>query len=227
MRQQIIEALKAKFVGVSEKILGRIADKLAKTVTTAEEVKTAVDGVTFQQVLDSYGDSRATEAQQSAVQNYEKKYGLKEGKVVKVETTEEHEEHQPSGNGDEVPAWAKALIESNKALGEQVKAMQGERVTANRREQLSKITSSLPAAVRKAYERTPVDTLTDEEFETLKAEITTEAADIAKETTARGAVFGRPSVQGGTKTQQTSADGNGGKEATEDEAKAVVDKLGI
>lgn len=228
MRQQILEALKAKFTGVSEKILGRIADKLAKTVTTAEEVKTAVDGVTFQQVLDSYGDSRATEAQQSAVQNYEKKYGLKEGKAVKAEPAEEQNEHQPSGNGDngDMPAWAKELIESNKALGEQVKAMQGERVTANRREQLSSIISSLPAAVRKAYERTPVDTLTDEEFETLKAEITTEAADIAKETSARGAVFGRPSVQGGSKTQQTT-DNNGGKEATDDEAKAVVDKLGI
>jgi len=227
MRKQILEALKAKFEGVSEKVLGRIADRLANTVTTAEEVKTAVDGVTFQQVLDSYGDSRATEAQQTAVQNYEKKYGLKDGKAVGADTAEEHNNSQPTGNGDdEMPAWAKAIIESNKALGEQVKAMQGERVTANRREQLSQIISSLPASIRKAYERTPVDTLTDEEFETLKADITAEAADIAKETAARGAVFGRPSVQGGTKTQQTSAD-NGGKEATDDEAKAVVDKLGI
>ena len=82
MRQQILEALKAKFSGVSEKILGRIADKLAKTVTTAEQVATAVEGVTFQQVLDSYGDSRATEAQQTAVHNYETKYGLKDGQKI-------------------------------------------------------------------------------------------------------------------------------------------------
>ena len=73
MRQQILDALKAKFQGVSEKILGRIADKLAKTVTTAEQVATAVEGVTLQQLLDSYGDSRATEAQQTAVHNYESK----------------------------------------------------------------------------------------------------------------------------------------------------------
>ena len=104
--------------------------------------------------------------------------------------------------------------------------MQGEKLTANRREQLSKIISSLPASIRKAYERTPVDTLTDEEFETLKGEITTEAAEIAKETTAKGVVFGRPTVQGGTKTQQSTTN-NGGKEATDDEAAAVVDKLGI
>ena len=61
MRQQILDALKAKFTGVSEKILGRIADKLSKTATTQEQVQTAVDGVQFQQVLESYGDSRATD----------------------------------------------------------------------------------------------------------------------------------------------------------------------
>ena len=227
MRQQILDALKAKFTGVSEKILGRIADRLAKTVTTQEQVATAVEGVTFQQVLDSYGDSRATEATQTAVANYEAKHGLKDGKVVQKQTTVVEDKNDDKGNGEEkVPAWAQALIESNKTLSEQVKAMQGEKLTANRRDQLSKIISTLPASIRKAYERTPVDTLTDEEFETLKGEITSEAAEIAKETTAKGVVFGRPTVQGGTKTQQSTTN-NGGKEATDDEAAAVVDKLGI
>lgn len=62
MKKEILEALKARFDGVSESVLGRIADKLAKTATTAEEVKTAVDGVTLQQIIDSYADSRVTEA---------------------------------------------------------------------------------------------------------------------------------------------------------------------
>jgi len=227
MRQQILDALKAKFTGVSEKILGRIADRLAKTVTTQEQVATAVEGVTFQQVLDSYGDSRATEATQTAVANYEAKHGLKDGKAVqKPEPTGTTKADGDDDGGEKIPAWAQALIESNKTLTEQVRTMQGEKLTANRREQLSKIISTLPPSIRKAYERTPVDTLTDEEFETLKGEITSEAAEIAKETTAKGVVFGRPTVQGGTKTQQSTAD-NGGKEATDDEAKAVVDKLGI
>lgn len=227
MRKQILEALKAKFEGVSEKVLGRIADRLANTATTAEEVRTAVDGVTFQQVLDSYGDSRATEAQQTAVQNYEKKYGLKDGKAVGADTAEEHNNSQPTGNGDdEMPAWAKAIIESNKALGEQVRAMQGERLAASRHEQLSRIIAGLPASVRKAYERTPVESLSDEEFEALKGDITAEAADIIKETAAHGVVFGRPSVQGGTKTLQAGSE-LGGKEATEEEAAAVTEKLGI
>lgn len=89
MRKAILDALKAKFQGVSESVLNRIADKLCKTVTTAEQVQTAVDGVTIQQVIDGYADSRATEASQTAVRTYEQKYGLKDG--AKVE--------QPSGGG--------------------------------------------------------------------------------------------------------------------------------
>lgn len=225
MRQQILDALKAKFTGVSDKILGRIADKLAKTVTTQEQVATAVEGVTFQQVLDSYGDSRATEATQTAVANYEAKHHLKDGKAVQKPAAETNTGEQ--GNGEEkIPAWAQTLLNDNKEMKATIKSMQGEKLTASRREQLSKIISTLPPSIRKAYERTPVDTLTDEEFETLKSEITTEAAEIAKETTAKGVVFGRPTVQGGTKTQQSAAE-NGGKEATDDEATAVVDKLGI
>ena len=83
MRKIILEKLKAKFEGVSDFILDRVAGKLAKTVTTEEEATTAVAGVTLQQLFDSYGDSRATEAQVSAVENYEKKYGLKDGAKVK------------------------------------------------------------------------------------------------------------------------------------------------
>lgn len=53
MRKAILDALKAKFQGVSESVLNRIADKLCKTVTTAEQVQTAVDGVTIQQVIEA------------------------------------------------------------------------------------------------------------------------------------------------------------------------------
>ena len=224
MRQLILDALKTKFTGVSEKILGRIADKLAKTVTTQEQVQTAVDGVQFQQVLESYGDSRATEATQTAVANYEAKHGLKDGKVVKAGDGDNGKTN-PNGDGDEkIPAWAQTLLADNKEMKATIKAMQGEKVTASRREQLSRIISALPPAVKKAHERTPVDSISDEEFETLKSEITTEAAEIAKETASKGVVFGKPTIQGWTKTQQN----NGGeKEATDDEAKAVVDKLGI
>lgn len=123
MRQQILDALKAKFSGVSEKILGRIADKLAKTATTAEQVTTAVEGVTFQQVLESYGDSRATEAQQTAVHNYETKHGLKDGQKIDNGSGSQggtQTVQTPPAGGEQVPAWAQTLIDSNKKLEERL-----------------------------------------------------------------------------------------------------------
>ena len=116
MRKQILEALKAKFEGVSEAVLGRIADKLAKTVTTEEQVATAVEGVTLQQVIDGYADSRATEAQKTAVRSYEQKHGLKDG--VKVKEGAPEDEDELDEGGEKTPKWARTLIEQNKALTE-------------------------------------------------------------------------------------------------------------
>lgn len=55
---------------------------MAKTITSEEEVATAVEGVTFQSISESYGDSQATEAQKTAVSNYEKKHGQKDGQYI-------------------------------------------------------------------------------------------------------------------------------------------------
>ena len=68
MKDRILAALKAKFSGVSADILDRIAGMLAKTVTTEEQVATAVEGVTEEliNVIEGYGDSRATGAQKTA-----------------------------------------------------------------------------------------------------------------------------------------------------------------
>ncbi len=68
MKDRILATLKAKFSGVSVDILDRIAVMLAKTVTTEEQVATAVEGVTEEliNVIEGYGDSRATGAQKTA-----------------------------------------------------------------------------------------------------------------------------------------------------------------
>ena len=209
MKKQILEALKAKFQGVSEAILNRIADKLAKTVTTAEQVATAVEGVTIQQVIESYGDSRATEAQQTAVHNYETKYGLKDG--VKVDDGGGSQGGQQGGvqtvqtqqqGGDAIPTWAQTLIDSNKALTERLNKMDVDRTTATRKQQLQTVIEKLPEKLRKAYERTPVDGLTEEQFNTLFSEISSEVEGIVNETHVKGAVFGRPAAQNGRTNQE-------------------------
>jgi len=205
-RTQIIEALRNRFAGVSDAILGRIADKLAKTVTSQEQVATAVEGVTFQQVLESYGDSRATEAQQTAVRNYESKYGLKDGAKVETGGGSPQEQQQPTqpqtGGQEQTPAWAKALIDSNKELRDELNAIKGERQTADRRQKLAEITGKLPESLRKAYDRTPVEGMTDDDFNALLTEVGTEVDGIVRDSSARGAVFGKPSAVTGRTVQE-------------------------
>lgn len=226
MKQKILEALKAKFVGVSDAILNRVADKLAKTVTSEEQVATAVEGTTFQQVLESYGDSRATEAQQTAVKNYESKYGLKDGAKVEQPKPDEHHATEPQNiqtGGEQQPAWVQALIESNKKLSDRLDAMEAGKTAETRKQKLNAVIDKLPESLRKAYERTPVDNGTDEEFNSLLESITQEVNGILTDTQARGAVFGRP--LGGKSQGASTADKT--KEATDAEATAVVDKLNI
>lgn len=223
MKQKILTALKAKFVGVSDAILDRVATKLAQTVTTAEQVQTAVDGVTFQQVLESYGDSRATQATQTAVHNYETKYGLKDG--VKVTPPEQQPPvppvtppvTPPAGGAEAVPAWAQALIESNNSLKNELAQMKTDRTTETRKQQISTLIEKLPENLRKAYSRTPVDGLTDEQFTTLVGEITTEVGDIQSSIQQKGAVFGKPAAQNG---------GNQGAELTKEQVAAITQRDG-
>ena len=224
MKQQILTALKAKFVGVSDAILDRVATKLAQTVTTAEQVQTAVDGVTFQQVLESYGDSRATQATQTAVHNYETKYGLKDG--VKVTPPETQPPvvppvtppvTPPAGGAETVPAWAQALIDSNNSLKNELAQMKTARTTETRKQQISTLIEKLPENLRKAYSRTPVDGLTDEQFTALVGEITTEVGDIQSSIQQEGAVCGKPAAQNG---------GNQGAELTKEQLAAITQRDG-
>ena len=106
MKEKILAALKTKFIGVDDAILNRIADKKAIGVTDESQVTSIVEGVGFADVLNSYGDFRANTAVTSAVQNYEKKYGLKEGKPI--------ENPNPEPNPNQVPPtdMAKAIAEA-------------------------------------------------------------------------------------------------------------------
>ncbi|HBJ76804.1 MAG TPA: hypothetical protein DDY68_02995, partial [Porphyromonadaceae bacterium] len=85
--ERLKSLLKAKFEGVSDSILNRISERISKSAQSVEDATTLAEGVSFQQVLESYGDSRATEAQETAIRNYEKRYGLKEGVRVEAESS--------------------------------------------------------------------------------------------------------------------------------------------
>jgi len=119
MFELILKALKTKFPGVDAKILERIAKKKAETTTKEDEVKTVVDGVTFQSIIESEGDRRANEAQTTAISNYEKKYKLKDGKTIEQPEPPKPNE-PPAGASDEVKQMLERMEQENKTMREQL-----------------------------------------------------------------------------------------------------------
>jgi len=230
MKNLILTSLKAKFIGVSDAVLNRIAEKLAKTVTKEDEVETAVEAVTFQQVLESYGDSRATEAQQSAVTNYEKKHGLKDGAKIEAGGGGQQSQQQQQGGGqqqqqnqqsqqsnDETPAWAKTIIDDNKALRNEILMMKGEKAANSRKSELDKILKEAPEKIKLRYEKdfTRINKTfeSDEDFNSWLEEIKPDIEELTTEFNTKGGVVGRPKGGQG---------GQGGKDEVSAHLKARI-----
>lgn len=101
--------LRARFSGTQTKVLDRVADHLSQTVTEESQLETAIAGVqplvtAFTEILQSETDRRVTEATSTALKNFREKHGLDEnGKPIS--------QPNPQG-GDDVPAWAKELIDT-------------------------------------------------------------------------------------------------------------------
>ena len=216
MKQQILTILIAKFAGVSEKILDRIATNMAKTATTEEQVATAVEGVTIQSVMDNQADYRANEATVSAVSNYENKHGLKDGQKKTTGGESQNTEPDPNGNNDNSTAMSN-LLGVVKTLTEEVAAMKSDKVTDSRKQRFDAIIANLPEDQKNAYKRTAFDSLSDEEFETLATDVATEVGAIEASEKARGSVFARPLGGGGAATGKPSAK----------DADAVANSIGL
>lgn len=131
--EQILAGLQQKFAGVDTAILTRVATKKAEGITDETKVNSIVEGISFQDVLTSYGDFRAGDARITAVANYEKKHNLKDGRPI------ENPEEKKDEKKDEVPAWAQALIDSNKSLSEKLSIYEAEKAQAQRNSQISAV----------------------------------------------------------------------------------------
>ncbi|MFA5849948.1 MAG: hypothetical protein WC833_08695 [Bacteroidales bacterium] len=187
--------------------MSRIAEKLANTATTEDAVTAAVEGVTIQQVIDSFGDSRATDAAKSAVSTYEKKHGLKDG--VKEEAGGEsgkkpdEKPKEPEG-GEKTPAWAQKLIDDNKKLSEEIATMKGKDVATSRKTKLAEAIAKAPenfrARIEKDFER--MNFQDDAEYEAWVEEIRTDGEALANGQKVTGAVVNKPLGGGKTPADQ-------------------------
>ena len=214
MQQDILNALKTRFEGVSEKILQRLADKLQKQPNPdglgAEQL---ANQVTMQQLLEYYGDQRATEAQQTAVKNYEKKLQTANSQTTEGQPANNQAEPQTLKTSKtiqtdpaEVPQWAKALVEQVKTLNQRFDAVEKEKQQRNRQEQIEELIKGLPRTMQQAYRRIQLGDLSEQDFNQLKEDVTQEAAQILQEAGARSAVFSAPSQVGTKATAKTAND---------------------
>lgn len=137
--EQILAGLKTKFQGVEDATLQRIASNKAEGVTDESKVNSIVEGISFQDVLNSYGDYRADGAQKTAISNYEKKHNIKDGKPIEEPKPQPTPQPKPA---EEVPAWAQSLIESNKTLGERLAAMDAKTKADARNQQIDALAKS-------------------------------------------------------------------------------------
>lgn len=137
--EQILAGLKTKFQGVEDATLQRIASKKAEGVTDESKVNSIVEGISFQDVLTSYGDYRADGAQKTAVANYEKKHNIKDGKPIEEPKPQDPLPTPTPQTTEQVPAWAQSLIDSNKTLSEKLAAMDAKTKADERNQQIDEV----------------------------------------------------------------------------------------
>ena len=191
-----------KYTGVKEPILRRVAAKLAKTVENEDDIATAIEGA-FTDVLEAYGDQRATDAQKTAVANYERKHGLKDGKAVDGGKPDDEPAQIPA---DDTPEWAKALIEANKSLKERLDAMDGEKRSQSRRSIIDGILEPLTEVQRKPYKHMRLEDMSEDDFSALQETIKGEVDELVNEQNARSTVFSRPAQVGKQQNGQKATD---------------------
>lgn len=132
VQEKILAGLQQKFTGADAATLSRIAAKKAEGVTDESQVQSIVDGVGFGDVMQSYADYRVGDATKTAILNYEKKHNLKDGKP-NIEPPKD----EPKDDKDEMPAWVKTLLDSNKALAEKVAGYEAEKSLQTRQANIS------------------------------------------------------------------------------------------
>lgn len=136
--EQILAGLQTKFPGADTATLTRIATRKAEGVTDETKVNSIVEGISFQDVMQNYGDFRAGQAQTSSIANYEKKHGLKDGKPI-----ENPKPEPPKPEPDEKPDIAKLIADGIaagiKPFSDKLAAFEAKEAQAQRMAQISSV----------------------------------------------------------------------------------------
>lgn len=131
MKEKILVALKTKYktFGFGEKAFDGVADYLSKTVTEESQIETAISGVE--------GLLKAFQGDIDTVRNA--KSGLQKELDELKKKIENADKDKDKDKDKDIPAWAQALIDSNKTLSEKLSAYEAEKEQAQRNSQISSV----------------------------------------------------------------------------------------
>ena len=230
MKKKLIEAIKAKFVGIDDNTSKRLALRAiekSESITNDDEVAAAVEAITLSDVLKSVNDFSADEA----IKRYEEKYNLEKGEKKAVNPKEPAKKSEgdpgvgPKNPEDPMESFKKLFSDFQKdvttklqAVSDDVAAMKSGRITETRKAQLDALLKDLKDYQKKPYGRIQVDKMSDDEFGSFLSEVKEEVNDIVAENRASGASV-TPAL-GGKHSPSGPA-----KEATPAEIDALVSKF--
>lgn len=186
MKDKILALLIAKFSGVRKDGLARLAQALSLQVADETEAGTVVEKLTPEKVNDFVTDYRkdvdkeVSDANKTYETNLKKKYEFKE-KADPGKT-------DPPAPTDDTPAWAKALIDQNKAFADKLAGFEGLKVSESRLQTLEgklvNVPDTFKAQKLKDFKRMNFDT--DEAFNEYLTETETDLVAFNQELADKG-----------------------------------------
>ena len=143
MKEKILQALKTKYsnFGLSDKAFDGVAENLSQTVKEEANIETAVAGVEWMlKTIQSESDrERGAKAQLE-----------KQLEELKKKPTKKDDLKEPAPEGEEIPEWAKAILEENKAFKETLTALKTSSISKTRAESLESILKGTSETFSKA-----------------------------------------------------------------------------
>lgn len=195
MEQELFDALKLKFIGVSDATLKRIANKKAVGVKDVAEIPALVEAMTYDAVISSEIDFRITDANKKAVENYELKHGLKEGKPIADPTP--IQPPTPADPNDIRKIISDAINAAITPLQEKVTGFEKEKTQS---QLMGKLTSKLKekGVSEKFYKGRNLNIESEDGIEQLATEIETDWNEFVQEKAEQGVVINIPQSSAGT-----------------------------
>lgn len=137
---------KVKAFGFNQKELKGLAAQIAENLTSAEdasdedvnaEIETAIEAVLpILKFGQSYANRLLTDKQNEQKDNDDEE---EEGEESKTKSKSNKSTKSKEEKSDEIPAWAQAILDSNKSLKDEIAVLKGEKLTDKRKSKLEKL----------------------------------------------------------------------------------------